>query len=145
MSTTFRPPPLYQALFTLPVLLVVLMAYDFLRSPQAEGALMLAATIVLAFLTVPRALSRVDLVNDLLTLNMPLRRPRSVHLRQLIDYEATGRMWHTLLLRYHPMDEQGRLDIASQEYLTLVPLQDQYILEEQLQEIVGKSRRQPAS
>jgi hypothetical protein len=145
MSTTFRPPPLYQALFTLPVLLVALLAYDFLRSPQAEGALMLAGTVVLAFLTVPRALGRVDLADDRLILSIPLHRPQSVHLRQLIDYEATGRMWHTLLLRYHPMDERGRLDIANQEYLTLVPLQDQYILEEQLQAIVGKSKRQPAS
>ena len=145
MSTTFRPPPLYQALFTLPVLLVALLAYDFLRSPQAEGALMLAGTVVLAFLAVPRALGRVDLADDRLILSIPLHRPRSVHLRQLIDYEATGRMWHTLLLRYHPMDERGRLDIANQEYLTLVPLQDQYILEEQLQAIVGKSKRQPAS
>lgn len=139
MPTTFRPPPLYQVLFTLPVLLVLLLAYDLWRSPRPEGVLMLGATIVLAFVTVPRAFGRVELANDRLTLHMPLHQPRSVHLRQLIAYEAAGRMWHTLLLRYHPMDEQGRLDIANQEYLTLVPLQDQYALEVQLQAIVGKS------
>lgn len=139
MPATFRPPPLYQALFTLPVLLILLLAYDLWRSPRPEGALMLGATVILALLTVPRALGRVELADDRLTLHMPLHKPRSLHLRQLIAYEAAGRMWDTLLLRYHPMDERGRLDIANQEYLTLVPLQDQSVLEAQLQAIVGKS------
>lgn len=102
---------------------------------------MLLACGLLAAVTVPRAWAKVLLAGEELSLHVPLRRPRRVQLRQLISFESAGRWWGALLLRYHPMDERGRLDIANQEFLALVPLRDQYVLEQRLQAAVGGSGR----
>ncbi len=138
--TLLHPPPLYQALFTLPALLTVALLVDLIRQPTGESAVMVVACAALTLLTVPRGWASVALESDRVTLHMPLRRPVTVHLRQLIAYEVAGRGWHTLLLRYHPMDELGRLDIANQAFLSLVPLRDQFILEEQLAAVTGRAR-----
>lgn len=134
---TFRPRPLFQAFYSAPLVLVVVFVYELLKAPTREAAVMLAAMIGVGLLTLPRAWARVTLAGDRLTLQVPFRRPRTVYLRQLIAVESTGRHWNTLILRYHPMNEQGQLDIASQEFLALVPLDRQSILEERLRAVVG--------
>jgi hypothetical protein len=138
--TRFQPPATYQFLFTLPALLSLAMLIELIRRPSAESAVMVMACVALSLVALPRGWASVELLDDQVTLHMPLRRPVAVHLRQLIDYEVAGRGWRTLLLRYHPMDDQGRLDIANQEFLSLVPLRDQYVLEERLEAVVGRSR-----
>lgn len=138
-QTLFRPPPTYQFLFTLPALLSLAMLVELIRRPAGESAVMLIACVSLSLVTVPRGWASVTLSDDRVILRMPLRRPAAVHLRQLTGYEIAGRGWRTLLLRYHPVDDLGRLDIANQEFLSLVPLRDQYVLEERLEAVAGRS------
>ena len=38
---------------------------------------------------------------------MPLRAGKQVALDQLVGFERSGRMGRSLILRYHPMNEQG--------------------------------------
>lgn len=135
-----RPPPTYQFLFTLPALLSLAIVVDLIWRPAGESAVMAIACVALSLVTVPRGWASVTLDDDRVTLRMPLRRPAVVYLRQLIGYEVAGRGWRTLLLRYHPMDDQGRVDIASQAFLSLVPLRDQYVLEERLEGIAGRAK-----
>lgn len=137
-SIVFRPRPGFRILYLAPLLLMILFVIDALWRPNRESWLILGITAVVAILAVPRALARVTLEDDRLTQSIPLQRPKTIHLRQLISYENTGRRWNALILRYHPMDEQGRLDIANQEFLGLVPLDEQYLLEDRLREVVGK-------
>ncbi len=139
-QTLLRPPPAYQFLFTLPVLLSTALLIDLIRRPTAENAIMFMACVALTLITVPRGWASVAITGEHVTLRMPLHRPITVSLRQLVGYEVAGRGWRTLLLRYHPMDDRGRLDIANQQFLSLVPLRDQYVLEEQLQAVVGRAQ-----
>lgn len=83
-----------------------------------------------------RALARVDLQGDLLSLTMPLRAPKQVALDQLVGFERSGRMGRSLILRYHPMNEQGMADIASEQFLGLPPLEMQADLEAQLEQFI---------
>ena len=136
-TTTFRPRPLYQALYTLPIPLALLILLDLLRTPAVEKWVVLTVIALAAAIAMPRGWARVRLEKDRLTLDMPLHQPRTVYLRQLIAVETSRRRWDTIILRYHPMDEQGRLDIANQEVLALVPLDQQYLLEERLRKVVG--------
>ncbi len=134
---TFRPSIIFRALYMAPPVLSIGLLIEAVRSPTSDTWLMLAIVLLVSALSVPRAWARVTLESDHLTLHMPLRRPRTVYLRQLISFERSERRWNTLLLRYHPMNEQGQLDIANQEILGLVPLAGQSALEERLQEVVG--------
>ena len=79
-----------------------------------------------------RALARVELADNRLILSTPLRAPRSIDLRQLVSYERSGRIGHSLILRYRPADEQGRQDVDNEQFLGLPPLDRQFELEERL-------------
>lgn len=139
-DTLLQPPPAYRFLFTLPALLSLALLIDLVRRPAGESAVMFVACVALTLVTVPRGWARVAVTADRVTLQMPLHRPVTVFLRQLIDYEVAGRGWRAVLLRYHPMDDMGRMDIANQQFLSLVPLRDQYVLEERLQAVVSRSK-----
>jgi hypothetical protein len=128
---------MFQVIYLAPILLFLLFLVAFLRQPAPEGGLVLVVLAGLALLTVPRALTRVTVNGEKLVRAVPLRRPRTVYLRQLVAVERSSRLGHALLLRYHPMDEQGRVDIANEEFLGLVPLDDQFALEDRLQVVVG--------
>lgn len=136
-AQTFRPSPLFQVFYLAPILLAVVFLVAFVRQPTRENGVIVAAIVIVAILAVPRALARVTLEEDVLTLSMPLRQPRALRLRQLISVERSSRVGHALLLRYHPMDDRGRLDIAGEAFLGLVPLEEQYLLEERLRAVVG--------
>lgn len=133
----FRPKPIFQVLYTAPLLLLVLALVDLLRRPSPESWVILAIVLWVAWMATPRGWARVTLDAEQLTLHMPLRKPRSLAVRQLIDVETSGRFGQALLLRYHPLDQAGRLDIASEEFLGLAPLDRQYLLEERLRAVVG--------
>lgn len=126
----------FQFLYLLPILLAAALVVDLILDGRSSNWPLIVGALVLAAVTVPRALARVDLQDDLLSLNMPLRAPKQVHLRQVVGLERSGRMGRSLILRYHPMDEQGRIDIASEQFLGLPPLEMQADLEAQLDRVV---------
>jgi hypothetical protein len=137
-SQAFSTSLPFKLLYSVPVLLAVLFLYDFWRSSRPDALLFLGICLVLALVTVPRGWAQVVLTEDRLTLQMPLRRLRTVRLRQLAAVERSQRLGHALILFYHPVDERGRLDIANQEILGLVPLDRQDQLESQLRQVVGR-------
>ena len=141
-SQAFSTSLPFKLLYSAPILLAVFLLYDLVRSPQPDTGLFLAVCLALSAITVPRAWARVILDEERLMLSMPLRRARMVQLRQLIAVERSQRLGHTLILSYHPIDERGRLDIANQEILGLVPLDRQDQLESQLRQIVGEEARE---
>ena len=85
----------------------------------------------------PLAWTKVVFDRDRLIVQTPLRKPRSVELRQLVQLEESSRRWHSLILRYHPIDEQGRMDRSTEAFLSLPPLEDQLALEEWLRRSVS--------
>lgn len=127
----------FQFLYLLPILLAVALAVDLVLNDRSSNWLFVIGALLLALVTVPRALARVELENELLSVSMPLRAPKQVHLRQLVGFERSGRMGRALILRYHPMDEQGRLDIANEDFLGLPPLEQQADLEARLIPVVS--------
>lgn len=130
---TFRTSRGFQMLYSAPVLLIALLAADLFRLWSPTTLFLIGLTVAVAAVSLPRGWARVILDESKLTLQMPLRKPRTVHLRQLVRVERTQRPGHALVLRYRPMDERGRLDIANEEFLGLPPLEMQDRLEARLQ------------
>lgn len=130
--TTFRIKPSYQFFYSLPVLLALAQTVDIILAPNRTKGLVLFLILIVALLSVPLAWTKVMLDRDRLIVQTPLRKPRSVELRQLVQFEQSSRRWHSLILRYHPIDEQGRMDRSSEAFLSLPPLEDQLALEERL-------------
>ncbi|MCB0234480.1 MAG: hypothetical protein KDG58_09700 [Anaerolineae bacterium] len=132
----FQTSRSFQFLYLLPILLAAALAVDLVLNGRSSNWPLIGGAIVLALVTVPRALARVDLQGDLLSLTMPLRAPKQVALDQLVGFERSGRMGRSLILRYHPMNEQGMADIASEQFLGLPPLEMQADLEAQLEQFI---------
>ena len=130
--TTFRTKPSYQFFYSLPVLLALALVIDIIFAPDRNKGLVLVIVLIVALLTVPLAWTKVMLDRDRLTVQSPLRKPRAVDLRQLVQMEESSRLWHSLILRYHPVDKQGRMDRNSEAFLHLPPLEDQPAFEERL-------------
>lgn len=135
--TVYRTNALFRVLYLLPALLAVAFALQAVRQPDLSNGLGFTLCLLLLAVSVPRALARVVVDDSQLRLEAPFRQPRNVYFRQLIAIERSSRLGNALLLRYHPMDERGRLDIANQQFLSLPPLEQQHLLEEQLRAIVG--------
>lgn len=127
----------FQFLYLLPILLAVALVVDLLLNARTSNWAPLAFALLLAVFTVPRSLARVQLEDDLLSLHMPLKKPRQLALRQLVSFERSGRMGRALILRYHPLDDNGRIDSADELFLGLPPLEQQYDLEERLQAAIS--------
>ncbi len=134
----FRVQPGFQFFYTLPVLLAAAVLVDALLAPAADKWLLLLLTLVIAAISVPRGWSKVAVKDGRLALYSPLRRPRTVDLRGLVGLEISPRLGRALVLRYCPVDEQGRPDLASEAVLGLPPLQDQTVLEERLQAAIDE-------
>ncbi len=132
----FRTSRSFQFLYLLPILLAAALIVDLILNGRSSNWPLIVGAFVLAVVTVPRALASVDLQDGLLSLHMPMRASKKVWLRQLVGFERSGRMGRSLILRYHPMDEQGRVDIASEQFLGLPPLEMQADLEAQLERVV---------
>ncbi len=135
---TFRVKPGFQFFYTLPVLLALAILVDAMFAPAPDKWLFLLLVLALAAISAPRGWSWVTLEGDRLTLHTPLRRPRAIDLRRLAAVEVSPRMGQALVLRYHPDDERGRPDPASEAVLGLPPLQDQGLLEERLQQAIDQ-------
>jgi hypothetical protein len=137
-EATFRVQPGFQFFYTLPVLLAAAVLVDALLAPAADKWLLLLLTLVIAAISVPRGWSKVAVKDGRLALYSPLRQPRTVDLRGLVGLEISPRLGRALVLRYCPVDEQGRPDPASEAVLGLPPLQDQTVLEERLQAAIDE-------
>ena len=135
---TFRVQPGFQFFYTLPVLLAAAVLVDALLAPAADKWLLLALTLAIAAISLPRGWSKVTLADGRLSLHTPLRRPRVVDLRGLVGLEASPRLGRALVLRYHQVDEHGRPEPAGEAVLGLPPLQDQTMLEARLQAAIDE-------
>ena len=135
--TTFRIKPSYQFFYSLPVLLALAQIVDIMIALNRTKGLVLFLILIVALLSVPLAWTKVVLDRDHLIVQTPLRKPRSVELRQLVQLEESSRRWHSLILRYHPIDEQGRMDRSTEAFLSLPPLEDQLALEKWLRRSVS--------
>ena len=138
----FRVQPGFQFFYSLPVLLALAILVDALLAPAADKWLFLALVLAMSLISVPRGWSKVTLDDAQVTLITPLRRPRPVSLHRLAAFEPSQRLGRALLLRYYPDDAAGQPDPANEAVLGLPPLQDQFLLEEQLQ--AALDRQAPA-
>ncbi|MEA3337119.1 MAG: hypothetical protein U9R25_14510 [Chloroflexota bacterium] len=134
----FRTSWGFRLLYLVPLLLVLLALVTQVKSPAQYGWLLVLLAIVFSVMTVPRALTKVIVDDESLVVNTPLRKSTVIYLRQLVSVERSPRVGHALLLRYHPMDERGRLDIANQEFKGLPPLEQQEQLLDLLKGAVGE-------
>lgn len=130
----------FQFFYLLPLLLAAAALTDALINRRPANWPIVVGALLLAVITVPRALARVELDGDLLRLYQPLRAPKQVALRQLCGVERSRRMGHTLLLRYYPLNQRGQIDLAEECFLGLPPLEQQVDLETHLFAAVGEER-----
>ncbi|MEZ4767793.1 MAG: hypothetical protein R2844_05135 [Caldilineales bacterium] len=133
----FQTSRTFQFLYLLPILLAGALLVDLVVGGGASSWPLIIGALLLALFTVPRALARVDLEDGVLSLRMPLRKPQQVALRQLVSYERSGRIGRALILRYHPVDDAGRVNTADEMFLGLPPLEQQMDLEERLEAVVN--------
>lgn len=138
-AQTFHVKPGFQFFYTLPVLLALAILVDALSAPAREKWPFLLLVLGLAAISVPRGWSTVTLEDDRLTLHTPLRRPRTVDLRQLLAVETSPRAGAALVLRYQSESPPGQPDDTGEAVLGLPPLQNQAALVERLRNTYGPS------
>jgi hypothetical protein len=128
-QTSFAVSRGFQFLYLLPLLLAAALLVQQVRSATPDGWLALLMALALAGITVPRALARVEIDGDLLTLRVPLRSTRQVELANVVDVERSARIGRALILRYRPLPGAG------EHFLGLPPLEGQEVLEQRLRAI----------
>jgi hypothetical protein len=126
---TFRAKPGYQFFYSLPVLLALALLVDIVLAPEGAKVLVFVLVLVAAAVTAPLGWARVVLDHEQLSLQAPLRKPRTLERRQLVSFEESSRLWRSLILRYHPIDGDGGIDRDMEAFLSLPPLDDQPALE----------------
>lgn len=133
----FQTSRSFQFFYLLPILLAAALAVDLVLNARTSNWPLVIGALLLSAVTVPRALASVELEDARLSLIMPLRSAKRVDLRQVSGFERSGRVGRSLILRYHPLDEQGNLDSESEQFLGLPPLEQQADLEARLESIVN--------
>jgi hypothetical protein len=124
-AAVFKAHPRYR-LFTLAAAaLAALFVWDLRDGVEIGSAIFLAVCVGLA-LWYGRAMgSRVEVTHDRVTLYAPLSAPATVEFRQLAGVSEEGRWTQAILLLYHPLADQGLLDLDEIRSLALPAVEEQ--------------------
>lgn len=125
----------FQFFYLLPVLLAGALVVDRFVNGRSGSWPWILGALLLAGVTVPRALARVEVDGERLTLFRPLHAPQQLPLRRLVSMERSSRIGHALILRYRPAEEAAPEE-AGDDFLGLPPLAGQADLEALLQAFI---------
>lgn len=124
----FHPPLFFRATALFLLVASVYLAGEARRTGDTFVVLFFVVVLVSAVAMSLGSLAQATWEDDVLSYRLPLRPLRRLHRKQIIDVEVVGRRTRALLIRYHPLDERGRIDSGQEAFLNMTPLQDQMIL-----------------
>jgi hypothetical protein len=128
----YAPAPTYRFIFILCLGLALLFAWELWRVVTIGALLFLLISLALALWAGRALTARVQLTANGLCRHSLLQTPHCVEFRQLVGVSEEGRFNLVLVLTYHPMLDNGLLDLDAIQTLMLPAVRQQETLLAQL-------------
>jgi len=124
----------YKFLAVLSLVMVLLFTWTLYQSFAGGSLFFLLACLGTGLWYLWVGFSRVRLSATGVELNLPLGAPREVAFRQLVSVSESGRIGRSITLIYHPLLDDGFLDLEQVQSLALPEVLKQQTLLENLEE-----------
>lgn len=133
--TTFHPHRRYLLLAGASFGVAALFAWELIRSGVSAEIVLFLVALVLTGLSYTRsALTSVHLTAQQITIAPPMFGRSSIEYRQLVSVSQDGRLFDVIVLIYHPLREDGLLDLDAVRSCNLPAVVDQDVLYDYLKE-----------
>lgn len=108
--------------------------FNSLRQMFSDGLLFVLISLGIAIWSIWTMFSRVELYEESVALRNPLGRRKSVEFRQVVNAIESGRFGNSISLLYHPIAQNGLLDLDDADTLFLPKVNNQEELLQQFRE-----------
>lgn len=128
----YSPTPIFQFAGFLLAIASIWLAYNVWQNPNIISIIVFVGVGAITVGMVFGAFARATYDGETLVYRVPLRPQLTIHRKQIIEVTLEGRRTKALVVGFHPLDENGRIELERARYANLVPLQDQWELQEYL-------------
>ncbi len=128
----YTATPMFQFAAFLLAAASIWLAYNVWKNPNVISIIVFVGIVVIAVGMVFNAFARATYDGETLVYHVPLRPKLTIHRNQIIEVTLEGRRTRALVVGFHPRAEDGRIEVERGQYVNLVPLQDQWELQEYL-------------
>jgi hypothetical protein len=125
---TFRPSVRYALYFSVATVVTLMFVFSLAARFDWGGLFFLGVGLVGMLWSGDQLLSRIELDATELRLRRPWRQPRQVAFRQMDALQIAGRLFAALVFTYHPLQDDGLLDLQDLHTLTLPAVEEQELL-----------------
>ena len=123
--TTYRPQSVYRILVLVSAVLVILFAWDLLHGVEAGSVLFFLISVGLLLWSGRTAMTVVSVDLTTLAVSAPLSGANTIEYGQINSVSEEGRIQQSIVVTYHPRNENGMLDLDRAQSLMLPALQQQ--------------------
>lgn len=134
MKTTYQPQLIYRVLALISLVLICLYIWSLLHGIQLGAVLYLAISMSTLVWTGYKGLTSLSVDESHFTLRSPFRADTIVEYRQIISVSEERRLMPTVVVNYHPREENGLLDLDTAESISFPAMKNQEQLFSLLQE-----------
>ena len=128
----YLPTPIFQFAGFLLALSSIWLAYNVWQNPGIISIIVFVGVSAITLGIVFGAFARASYDGETLVYRVPWRPQITIDRNQIIKVTLEGRRTKALVIGFHPRDEKGLIDSTRAQYVNLVPLQDQWELQEYL-------------
>ena len=128
----YSPTPVFQFAALLLAAACIWLAYNVWQHPGVISIIVFVGVGAITVGMVFGAFARATYDGETLYYRVPLRPKLTIHRNQIIEVTLEGRRTRALVVGFHPRTEDGRIELERAQYVNLVPLQDQWELQEYL-------------
>jgi len=128
----YSPTPIFQFAGFLLAIASIWLAYNVWQNPNIISVIVFVGVGAITLGMVFGAFARAPYDGETLVYRVPWRPQITINRKQIIEVTLEGRRTKALVIGFHPLDENGLVDSTRAQYVNLVPLQDQWELQEYL-------------
>jgi hypothetical protein len=128
----YSPTPIFQFAAFLLATGSIWLATNVWQNPSVISIIIFVGLVAITVGMVFSAFARATYDGETLTYRVPLRPQLSIRRNQIIQVTLEGRRTRALVVGFHPLDENGHIELERAQYVNFVPLQDQWELQEYL-------------
>ena len=132
LPVRYTPTPMFQFAAFLLAVASLWFAINVWGNPNVISIIVFVGVLMITVGMVFGAFARATYDGETLVYRVPLRPKLTIHRNQIIKVTLEGRRTRALVIGFHPRAEDGRIELERAEYVNLVPLQDQWDLQERL-------------
>ncbi|NOX63605.1 MAG: hypothetical protein GXP42_16905 [Chloroflexi bacterium] len=136
-SRTYKPTPTYAIGALILTAAAVWLGVQFWREPEILLGIFFAGVAIVALSMLTGLFARVEFDGQTLTYRSILRSGHRIDLTQIDSVSLEGRRTRALVIMYHPLDKEKRIDVERLKFINMPPLQNQEDLYERLMEALG--------